>query len=65
MATCAELVRAPLPENAAENSASLLPALLGRTREPIRNAVVNHSLDGSFAIRQGRWKLAMCADTRN
>jgi arylsulfatase A-like enzyme len=27
---------------------------------PIREATVHHSIDGSFAIRQGRWKLELC-----
>jgi hypothetical protein len=25
--------------------------------------VVHHSINGSFAIRQGRWKLELCADS--
>ncbi len=58
LATCAALVGADLPENAGEDSVNILPALLGEPREgPIREAVVHHSHNGTFAIRQGKWKL--------
>ena len=61
MATCADILGARLPDNAAEDSVSLLPALLGKDTAPLREAVVHHSIEGRFAIRQGRWKLAFCA----
>ena len=57
LATGAELVGAPLPIDAAEDSFSLLPLLLGKERETPRAAVVHHSGNGTFAVRQGRWKL--------
>lgn len=58
-ATVAAAVGVPLPTDAAEDSFNLLPALEGRAlRAPIREAIVHHSNDGTFAIRQGRWKLA-------
>ncbi len=60
IATFAELVGAALPETAGEDSVSFLPALLGRGGGPLREALVNHSANGAFAIRQGRWKLALC-----
>ncbi len=60
MATCAELVGAKLPPDAGEDSVSLLPALLGADKGPLREAVVHHSINGMFAIRQGPWKLALC-----
>ena len=61
MATCAEMVGASIPEGAGEDSVSLLPALRGGSgRRSARQAVVHHSIDGRFAIRQGRWKLALC-----
>lgn len=62
-ATCADILGVKLPANAAEDSVSLLPALEGRTTSPAREAVVHHSIDGSFAIRQGQWKLALCPDS--
>ena len=60
LATCAEIVGARLPDGAGEDSVSLLPALVGRADKPLHEAVVHHSINGSFAIRQGRWKLALC-----
>ena len=63
MATCAEIVGAKLPDNAGEDSVSILPALLGTDKAPLREAVVHHSINGSFAIRQGKWKLELCADS--
>jgi len=60
MATCADLLGAKLPDNAGEDSLSILPALLGTDRAPIHEAVVHHSISGRFAIRQGQWKLDLC-----
>lgn len=56
MATAAEIARAEIPASAGEDSVSFLPALLGTDTEPLREATVHHSVDGVFAIRQGRWK---------
>ena len=63
MATCADILRVKLPGQAGEDSVSLLPALLGKATAPLREAVVFHSINGSFAIRQGRWKLELCSDS--
>lgn len=60
MATCADLLGAKLPDNAGEDSVSILPALLGQSDKPLREAIVHHSIDGNFAIRQGQWKLELC-----
>jgi arylsulfatase A-like enzyme len=60
MATCAEIVGETLPANAGEDSVSFLAALRGKADTPLREAVVHHSINGSFAIRQGPWKLALC-----
>jgi arylsulfatase A len=62
-ATCADLLGVKLPANAAEDSVSFLPTLEGRASGPMREALVHHSINGSFAIRQGWWKLALCADS--
>jgi arylsulfatase A len=59
MATAAEITGATLPKNAAEDSYSLLPALTGRPAKPIRDAIVHHSVDGMFSIRQNEWKLEL------
>lgn len=63
MATGAEITGAKLPDNAGEDSVSILPALLGKADQPLHEAVVHHSINGSFAIRQGKWKLELCADS--
>ena len=63
MATCAEILGTTLPASAGEDSVSILPALLGTSAGPIREAVVHHSINGSFAIRQGPWKLELCPDS--
>jgi len=63
MATCAEMVGAKLPAHAAEDSVSILPALLGQAANPLREAVVHHSINGSFAIRQGSWKLILSSSS--
>ena len=60
MATVAEILGAKLPDAAGEDSVSILPALLGRDAAPLREAVVHHSINGSFSIRQGPWKLELC-----
>ena len=56
----ADLVGAPIPPDAGEDSYSLLPILLNeRLESPLREATVHHSLSGVFAIRQGPWKLIL------
>ena len=56
-ATVAEIVGKELPNNAAEDSFSLLPLLRGKPWARPRAAVTHHSIQGMFAIRDGRWKL--------
>jgi len=60
MATCADILGAKLPDNAGEDSISILPALLGTAKAPLHEAIVHHSIKGRFAIRQGKWKLELC-----
>jgi len=60
MATFAELVGAELPPHVGEDSVSFLPALLGEDEGPIRTSLVMQGIDGSFAIRDGQWKLILC-----
>jgi len=59
MATCAEICDTDLPDEAGEDSLSILPLLQGGN-EPVRDTVVHHSITGKFAIRQGKWKLVLC-----
>jgi arylsulfatase A-like enzyme len=61
MATAAQIVGEKLPPDAAEDSVSMLPAMLGeRSDKPVREAVIHHSIGGYFAVRQGKWKLELC-----
>ncbi len=61
MATCAAITGDHLPEDAGEDSYNILPALTGISYEkPIREATVHHSINGSFSIRQGKWKVELC-----
>ena len=60
LASCAGLLGTRLPDNAGEDSVSILPALRGTAAGPLREAVVHHSWDGRFSVRQGKWKLILC-----
>ena len=55
-ATAAVLAGAKLPDQAAEDSVDISPLLKGSTAQ-VRAATIHHSMDGTFAIRMGRWKL--------
>ncbi|MGJ8655210.1 MAG: sulfatase family protein [Akkermansiaceae bacterium] len=59
MATCADLAGAEIPANAAEDSVSIVPALTGKQIETTRKGIINHSIKGHFAYRQGKWKLIL------
>jgi arylsulfatase A-like enzyme len=61
MATCADILQVKLPSNAAEDSVSMLPVMLGKTTATVNEAVVFHSINGSFGIQQGNWKLELCS----
>ncbi|MCK5174390.1 MAG: sulfatase-like hydrolase/transferase, partial [Planctomycetes bacterium] len=61
MATAADIANYKLPDNAGEDSVSILPVLLGEKHsKPLREATVHHSMNGSFSIRKGNWKLLLC-----
>jgi arylsulfatase A len=68
MATFAAVAGADLPPEAGPDSVDISPALLrrggedaagGPPRPPLREALVSHSEDGTFAIRRGAWKLIL------
>jgi arylsulfatase A len=61
LATIADIVGAELPDNAAEDSYSLLPLMSENSQEEYQSerAVIHHSASGHFAIRKGKWKLNM------
>lgn len=61
LATCADIAGASLPEDAGEDSVSNLHVWRGEAPDrSLREATVHHSIDGSFSIRKGEWKLEMC-----
>ena len=59
LATFAELLGVQLPDNAGEDSVSLLPILENPDGKLDRAPVIHHAMSGRFAIRQGDWKLIM------
>ncbi len=59
-ATCAELSGYQLKDTEAEDSYSMLSAITGDNDDEIREYIVHHSINGSFAIRKGNWKLNIC-----
>jgi len=58
-ATYADLLGQDLPDDAAEDSHSLLALFKGKKPAKPRAAVVHHSGNGTFAIRRGNWKLIL------
>ncbi|MHB0958686.1 MAG: sulfatase family protein [Pirellulaceae bacterium] len=62
LATVAQIVGHSLPTDAGEDSISFL-ATLRDGMVPARDHLVSHSINGSFAIRRGWWKLLLCADS--
>ncbi len=65
LATCADIVGGALPDDAAEDSFSFLPAVLGKSQRPFRPNVVSHSVNGEFAYREGPWKIVFKMPARN
>ena len=64
MATAAEISDYVLKDNEAEDSYSLIPLFKNSfTGNTFREATVHHSINGSFAIRKGDFKLITCADS--
>lgn len=57
MATAAAITGVSLPDDAAEDSFNLLPAFLGKNSAPIRPDIIHHSINGTFSLRRGNWKL--------
>jgi arylsulfatase A len=62
-ATFAEIVGTKVQDDAAEDSFSFLPALRREASNWPRRSIVHHSINGSFAIRDANWKLALCGDS--
>ncbi|MFV0606898.1 MAG: sulfatase family protein [Niabella sp.] len=64
MATCADINNVKIPDNAAEDSYSMLPLFKNPVSKAYkRSTTIHHSINGSFAIRKGQWKLILCPDS--
>ncbi len=58
MATCAKIVGVKLPDNAGEDSLSLMPLFKDADRE-VRETAISQSSGGLMSIRKGPWKLIL------
>lgn len=57
MATCAEIIGTEIPKNAAEDSYSILPVLMGTQGDkPIRQYLLEQTISLAMSIRDGNWK---------
>ena len=64
MATLSSITGAEMKPEAGPDSYDISPALLGKKlKKPIREALVYHSENGTFAIQQGEWKLILDNET--
>ncbi|MDO6603843.1 sulfatase family protein [Arenibacter palladensis] len=59
MATCADITGTSIPEEAAEDSYSILPLLTNKRAKSEYEYVVHHSINGKFSIRNRKWKLEL------
>ncbi|MCA9192820.1 MAG: arylsulfatase [Planctomycetales bacterium] len=57
--TLEAIVEQPRQNRGGEDGFSLLPVFAGQ-RSSGRDTLISHSISGSFAIRQGNWKLCLC-----
>ena len=63
LATVADITSTSMESSLGVDSYSLLPAMMGEKEKPVREATIHHSINGSFAIRKGPWKLILCPDS--
>lgn len=59
-ATFADVLKAAIPDNAAEDSYSFLKAMGVKSDAEQRSSIVHHSANGSFAYRKGKYKAIFC-----
>ncbi len=59
MATLADIAGISLNDDEGEDSFSMLPYFVGEEPDIPRTSIIHHSINGSFAIRKGDWKLIM------
>lgn len=63
-ATVAEIIGEEITDTAAEDSFSFAAVLRDSPATgPMRDHLVSHSINGSFSIRRGNWKLMLCQDS--
>jgi len=60
LGTVSEITGHKLNSKTGEDSYSFLSNLVGKPSPSGRTSVVHHSINGSFAIREGKWKLNLC-----
>jgi len=59
-ATFADVLGVELGDNVAEDSLSFYSILDGGTeKEPLRQSIIHYAAQGTFAIREGKWKLIL------
>lgn len=59
-ATVADIIGAEYEDNTAEDSFSFLPALKVESVAPVRESIIHHSINGSFAYRKSDYKVIFC-----
>ncbi len=62
-ATVADAIGAPLPADFGPDSFSWMSVFRNSDAQQIRPSTIHHSINGSFAIRKGRYKLCFCPDS--
>ena len=61
MATCAEILNIKLDQNEGVDSFSMVPLFSKETHGNFkRSYTIHHSINGSFAIRKGKYKFIFC-----
>jgi arylsulfatase A-like enzyme len=67
MATIADILDAPLPDDAGEDSFSALPVLTGKPSPHLRTTafIQGDTKDNAIAIRSGTWKLIESTNSKN
>lgn len=65
IATSAEITGAKLPDNAGEDSFSILPHLLGTAAKPVRDSIIHQDMKGTLSVRQGPWKLIFSGNEKH
>lgn len=62
-ATVSDLIGVAIQDNVAEDSFSFLSALKISSKSSVRESIVHHSINGSFAYRKNDWKAIFCSDS--